>query len=293
MATDQKLSFFSEDELEYDSEWFGSGCRCPDAYLEQFKNMDTRLLQQPYYRNEDTDFVKWAVTYMTPQYTIGWFKHEIMWNQTRGMVAYFKNNEQATYLQMRCLHDGYDYCSGILDVEGIRDHLLLGVQFLTNGGDTHPSLDRIQGRIEASDFRLRMEFGGVLEDVSIVAKGRTAQVIINGLPLRFECLYAAFEEAPVVGSKEQRHWSWEVTNQGESIGLDMVIYAGQRKTIDFLALNKAAFLFSLACGQLVEEMPQIKIVEEVAYVRAQATTHTDANSHELTIPLQPHSRHPI
>jgi hypothetical protein len=98
--------FFSNDELEYDAEWYGSGSRCPEKYLDLFTRTDERILQQPYYRNEETGYVKWAETYMTPQYAIGVFREEIMWNQTRGMVAYFDNGGQATYLQCAaCMMD--------------------------------------------------------------------------------------------------------------------------------------------------------------------------------------------
>ncbi|WP_438350245.1 hypothetical protein ACP8HI_06175 [Paenibacillus sp. FA6] len=299
MATDNKLSFFSDDELEYDAEWFGTGSRCPDTYIDLFMTeVDTKVLEQAYYRNEDTGFVKWAETHMTPRYTIGMFRDEIMWNQTRGLVAYFENNGSSTYLQMRCLHDGYDYCSGVLSVTAEHGHLLLGVRFLTNGGDTHPMLDRIQGSIEASDFRLRMEFGGLLDDVSIETEGTKAQVVINGLPLRFDSIYAAFEEGMAADSaeKEQQGWSWEVSKQGqgESVGLDLVIYAGQRKVIDFHTLKKSAFLISLAIGEVVERLPLITVVEEAGHVIAQVTTcNQNGSPHELSIPLQPNDHHPV
>lgn len=294
LATDNKLVFFSDDELEYDAEWYGSGSRCPDTCLELFIRTDTRVLMQPYYRNEETGFVKWAETYMTAQYAIGLFREEIMWNQTRGLVAYFENSGEAAYLQMRCLHDGYDYCSAVLSVAAEHGHLLLGVRFLTNGGDTHPNLDRIQGSMEASDFRLRMEFGGCLDHVSVEAEGTKAQVIINGLPVRFESLYAAFEEASAEVTGQKRGWDWEVTKQGESYGLDLVIYAGQRKTIDFGALNKAAFLISLAIGDAAEELPPIVIEEEEGHVTARVEADgVNSSSREVSIPLKPSDKHPL
>lgn len=293
IATDNRLVFFTDDGLEYDAEWYGSGSRCPDKYLDLFMRTDTRALEQPYYRNEETGFEKWAETYITQQYVIGMFRDEIMWNQTRGLVAYFENSGQAAYLQMRCLHDGYDYCSAVLSVKAEQGHLLLGVRFLTNGGDTHPNLDRIQGRVEASDFRLRMEFGGCLDRVSVETDSTKAQVNINGIPLRFDSLYAAFEEAaPEDGIKQG--WDWVVTKQGNVYGLDLVIYEGQRKTIDFHVLNKAAFLFSLAIGDAVENQPQIVVEEEAGQVTARVTADdSDGSLRELTIPLKPNDIHPI
>jgi hypothetical protein len=294
IATDNKLLFFSNDELEYDAEWYGSGSRCPEKYLELFTRTDERILQQPYYRNEETGFVKWAETYITPQYAIGVFREEIMWNQTRGMVAYFDNGGQATYLQMRCLHDGYDYCSAVLSAAADSSQLLLGVRFLTNGGDTHPNLDRIQGSIEASDFRLRMEFGGCLERVSVEAERSEAQVLIDGLPLRFESLFAAFDVATSTGSEQKHRQDWEVAKQGNIYCLDLVIYAGERKTIDFQTLNRAAFLFSLAIGEEVEKRPLILVEEETDQVTARiATVSADGSRYRISIPLKPNDKLPV
>ncbi|MFD0618324.1 hypothetical protein ACFQZR_12705 [Paenibacillus sp. GCM10027629] len=296
ITTDNRLHFFSDDDLEYDAEWYGSGCRCPDAYLNLFmSSANTKVLEQPYYRNEDTGFVKWAKTRMTPRYTIGFFKNEIMWNQTRGLVAYFENNGAATYLQMRCLHEGYDYCSGVLNVAEEEGHLLLGVRFLTNGGDTHPGLDRIEGCIEASDFRLRMEFGGCLDGVRIVAEGARAEVEINGLPLRVDNVYAAFDELLAMDSGgEQRGWNWEVTALEQRIGLDFVIYSGGRRTIDFHALNRAAFLFSLAIGEVVENLPDISVIEEAGFVTARVETNRwNRLPHEISIAVKPNDIHPV
>jgi hypothetical protein len=293
IATDDQLFFFNDDELEYDVEWFGSGCQCPEAYLDLFTSVDHVILEQPYYRNEDTGFVKWAKTTITPRYTIGMFNNEIMWNQTRGLVAYFENNGSATYLQMRCLHDEYDYCSGVLNVSEAGGHLLLGVRFLTNGGDTHPGLDRIEGSIEASDFRIRMEFGGCLDGVNVKMKEGKAEVEIDGLPLRIDNVYAAFDLVSATES-EQPYWGWEVIVKEEYVGLDFVIYSGERRTIDFDALNKAAFLFSLAVGEVVEQMPNVLVVEEAGQVTAHvATGDLKQLPHGVTISLKPNEIHPI
>lgn len=290
ITTDNRLSFFSKSELEYDAEWYGSGCQCPEAYWDLFMNVDTSVLEQPYYRNEDTGFVKWAKTTMTPRYTIGMFKDEIMWNQTRGLVAYFENNASTTYLQMRCLHEGYDYCSAVLSVTEEAGHLLLGVRFLTNGGDTHPGLDRIDGSIEATDLRIRLEFGGCLDGVSVTTKKANAEVEIDGIPLHVDNVYAAFDMG--LDSEQQR--GWEVNIKEESVGLDLVIYTGERRTIDFHKLNRAAFLFSLAIGEAVENLPEVRVVEEANHVTAQViTSQLNHMPHEISVSLRPNDIHPV
>lgn len=302
MGTGNKLAFFTPEELVYDPEWYDVGIRCPDRYMELFEREEERTLKQLYYRNEETGFVKWAQTHLTPRYAVGLFGHEIMWNQTRGMVAYFDNGGLPTYLHMRCLHDGYDYCSAVLTTAWHEGHLLLGVSFLTDGGDTHPNLDRIQGAIDASDFRLRMEFGGSLDGVDFEQAGSVTHVLIDGLPLRFESIYAAFEgegaPSPSCGHRSSSPgtagWGWEVTRQQERVGLDLVIYAGERERIDFKALDKAAFLFSVVMGGEPAKKPLLLSAREeegLVTVRAADTGAKEEGAH-LSVSLKPSDKHP-
>jgi hypothetical protein len=111
-----------------------------------------------------------------------------------------------------------------------------------------------------------MEFGGCLERISVEAERSEAQVLIDGLPLRFESLFAAFDEATSTDSELKHRWDWEVAKQGDIYCLDLVIYAGERKTIDFQTLNRAAFIFSLAIGEEVEKLPLILVEEETDQV---------------------------
>jgi hypothetical protein len=152
-------------------------------------------------------------------------------------------------------------------------------------------LDRIQGKVEAEDFRLRMELGGCMDRVSVDTNGAEAQVVINGLTLRFDSLYAAFG---VNSSDVMRDWEWEVNKSDNSYGLDLTIYGGRRQTIDFQALDKAAFLISLAIGEAAEKVEQIAVVEEAEQVTAQVIAEQASGlQHQLSIPLKPNDNHPI
>lgn len=354
-ASGNRLLLLAEDELEYSAEWYGIGCECPEPYLDMFVRPEERVVETTYYRNAETGYVKRAVTQIAPRYAVGTFSEEIMWNQTRGMVAYFANGNEPVYLQMRCLHDGYDYSSAVLSASAERDFWLLGARFVTNGGDTHPNLDRIDGSIRAADLRFRFEFGGALDGVGFETSGRIAHATVDGLKLRFEILYAAFGEkdasirhAATAGedvsagrdakdrkvasawrdakdgqdavgggdvsdgkdaaarvnpekSRERKDWRWEIVREGGTCGLDLVIHAGERRTIDFRALGKAAFLFSFAIGGKAERPPTVMVTEEgngsrVTARRVPGETAGEASrglSPEATLPLAPSDRLPL
>lgn len=253
IATNNEIIFPFEKEQPYDAEWYGSGIRCPHKYLPFFTGSEERLLHQLYSRNVNSGLEKWATTYITPSYSIGVSSEEIMWNQTRPLLVYFDNGGQAAYLKLRVLHDGYDYCSAVLNSRVERNLVLFGIRFLTNGGDTHPSLDQISGSIEASDFRIRVEVGGCLDRVSSEAEGERAEASIGGLLARLRILFAAFAAEPDRNEREGGRWEWELTRNSDIICFDLVLHAGELRTLDFNAMSKAAFLFSLVIGAAESE----------------------------------------
>lgn len=288
IATVNKVVFSFEKEQPYDAEWYGSGIHCPQQYLPFFTQPEERTLSQLYSRNIKTGQEKWATTFMTSDYAIGVSSEEIMWNQTRPLLIYFDNGGEAAYLNLRVLHDGYDYCSAILNSKTERNRLLFGIRFLTDGGDTHPSLDKISGSIEASDFRIRVEVGGFLEYVYAEADGARAHLTIGGHTVELRTLFAAFEHALASDDDRSRGWKWEVTKKCESICFDIVLYSGERRRLDFDSMGKAAFLFSLVIDKIESEI----VVEEgedavLARFVGKPLLSENGASTELSIPLKP------
>lgn len=136
--------------------------------------------------------------------------------------------------------------------------MLFGIRFLTDGGDTHPSLDKISGSIEASDFRIRVELGGFLDHVYAEADGARAHLTIGGHTVQLLTLFTAFELAPGNDDGRSRGWTWEVTKKNDLICFDLVLYSGERRKLDFDSMSKAAFLFSLVIDKIESEI----VVEE-------------------------------
>lgn len=123
-------------------------------------------------------------------------------------------------------------------------------------GDTHPSLDKMDGSIEASDFRLRLEIGGCLERISAQTDQDGAEVRIHNTPVRLHSWHTAFGNTL---PDEAAPWKWEINRVEGVMGIDLVIYAGQRKTIEFRNMSSAAFLFSLIFGHREEDfVPEIE-----------------------------------
>jgi hypothetical protein len=256
LATNGKLMFFPWETLPYQEEWYESGFYCPEPFVESFLTSKEKEIRQLYAVNATNHTEHWATTYMTAQYSVGSHSREVMWNQKRPLLVYSDNGGQATYVQLRCLHDGYDYCSAVFNGKQNRQHVLFGIEFITNGGDTHPSLDKTGGVIEASDLRLRMEIGGCLDQVVGESSDSGAVISIGKLDMLLRTWYAAFTEdgvphAPMI---------WEIHEDGRTFNVDLIIYSGERRSIDFRLMQEAAFLFSFVMDS--DETPPAPMIEQ-------------------------------
>lgn len=203
---------------------------------------------------------KWAVTYMTPQWSMGSFTHSDLWNQRRPLLIYANNNGQPSYLRLRCLHDGYDYCSARFQSLQEAGHVLFGIDFMTDGGDTHPNLDRTGGVIAASDLRLRLEVGGALEGVTAGLTEEGAVISIGGTEFGLTTWFAVFSGP----ADAENRLAWEIHRTDSRINIDMILCAGPRRTLNFTSMQQAALVYSLAAGEegRLNSAPLLELTDE-------------------------------
>ncbi|AIQ55773.1 hypothetical protein PBOR_01410 [Paenibacillus borealis] len=249
LATGGAVRFFPWEELPYEEEWYKSGIHCPPAYLEGFTVPEKKEIRQLLQGDGQDGSGKWAVTYLTPAVSIGSFTHSDLWNQRRPLLIYADNHGQPAYIRLRCLHDGYDYCSARFKSLQEAGHLLFGVDFITDGGDTHPNLDRTGGIIEAADLRLRLEVGGCLNGITAGPTDEGASIVVGGTEFILTTWFAAFSGH----GGAVRSWAWEIDRAEDIINIDMILYTGPRKSIDFTSLQQAALVFSLEVQPEEEE----------------------------------------
>ena len=117
--------------------------------------------------------------------------------------------------------------------------VLAGVNFATDYGDTHPSLDKVQNAtIKARDLRLRLELFNMPGDgpLPALALDEVNTLDLGTIGMDLVVPMAVFDDYPARG---------EVSRQGDHWYLDVVLYQGEEQAIHFGDIKEAAILLAL------------------------------------------------
>ncbi|MEW6237069.1 MAG: hypothetical protein AB1656_16920 [Candidatus Omnitrophota bacterium] len=236
-ATGNQRLISKENPLPLGLDYYRLPIHCPQESIAYYAKLD-----EP--RNVIETFAKGktpviGMTYLHHQFAFGSVNHGDFWNQRRPFLAYWGTGEKPAYLQLRFLHDGYDFCSAIPFTAQKKGAALTTVLLATNYGDAHPSLDKVKnGTIKAKDLRLRFEFGAEIGELSlpasidpqkeIVAADRNIRIIIKPLSGRF-------------GDEDFR---WETGGNGEKRWIDAVAWSGEERNVDLSRLGEAHLTFA-------------------------------------------------
>ena len=183
-----------------------------------------------------------GTTYLDPRYALGTVNHGDLWNQRHALLAYFGTAAAPGYLRLRFLKNNYDFTSAIFH-SAQRGGLVVGaVNFITNGGDTHISLDRVKGaKIRASDLRLRFELGGPAGKDARIATEPDGMATLTAGEFAFHLTFARAQFGPADGHLTTGH-------AVDRAWLDVEFYHGEEKEFDLAALDEALVSFALSVG---------------------------------------------
>ena len=188
-----------------------------------------------------------GTTYLHPQFALGSVNRGDLWNQRRPLLLHFGSAARPGYVQLRFLKDNYDFSSALF-TGAQREGLVLGtVHLITDGGDTHISLDKVKaGKIRARDLRIRFEVGGpAAPQVQVDAQGITTpdlNIAITFARARFD----GREAVITPGGDQNTRW------------LDAVFYSGPEREFDLAAVDEAFAAFAISVGAPTEPVLQLE-----------------------------------
>ncbi|MBE6767870.1 MAG: hypothetical protein E7549_03040 [Ruminococcaceae bacterium] len=230
-ALDHKVRLVKDYDAMVNGCDYDGNLRCPPKFIPYFtEDCGERVLDQTFAHNQ------MAYTYMNDTFTLGTLHIENLWNQHRDVLGYFGTVDAPFAFCLKCTHDGWDYCSGVAGSVQDKGRVLSVVGFMTNGGDTHINLDMVKdAKIAAEDFRVQWEFYGDIERLDVTEDSGVFTVTEreSGFAVTVGFPFAVFGDHPV---------RFEVTRNGNCLGVAAVLYHGERTTIEFGNMEKAALV---------------------------------------------------
>jgi hypothetical protein len=137
------------------------GLPVPSEFANGFERLpDKRVtIAQRAFRREPESDSTLLTTFLTPEYCVGSVNHDTFWDQRHVLKAYWMGpDDLPAMLRVRFLHDGQDFATGIIRSAQRENRVLAAINWATDRGDFHPTLDRPEGGVfTAKDFRVRFE----------------------------------------------------------------------------------------------------------------------------------------
>ena len=241
-ATNNKINFLPDSKAYESLDAHRIGAECPQVFFRYFTDLpEPRLEIETFTRSSPKKHDIIGTTYLHPDYTLGSINIGDLWNQRRPLLAYWNSGSGPLAMRLQCLHDGYDYSSATTFAVQDESDILGAVVFATDRGDTHISLDRLKNAtIKAKDLRLRLLFEGNIADLKIPDKvqlNQSMKISSGQVSCEFHIARVIFGGYPV---------KTETGRDGSSAWLDVILYQGDQKDINFAEIPEAVIIFALS-----------------------------------------------
>jgi len=250
--------------------------KIPSSLLSFFQMLVYPRIESDLFESEEPNIT--GTSYMTDVYAFSTANRSSLWNQRRPFLVYWGTIENPYYLQVRFLHDMYDFSSACFYSEQKLNSLLAAINFITNGGDKHISIDRIKdGKFLAKDLRLRFEFGNC-NDPELLnlpkVKDELFSVLMNNMQFNFQLYSSVFDK---------NEGLWERGGDENNSWIDYVIYSGAEKEIDLTVIDKAILGFTFSVGTESDKFPD----EEPSVILNDNMMEVSWNEMNMVVPVKP------
>jgi hypothetical protein len=228
--------------------------RCPRSLESFFTRLEEPRQFEEIFSRERVPLI--GTTYLEPTFTLGTINSGDFWNQRRSLVAYWGTAKNPGYMHLRFLHDGFDFAAAKFYSVQQQGTVLGGVSFATDGGDRHPSLDKIKAAtIRAKDLRARFEFGGASSKLrsEVAPSAGLARINLDAVQLQIVLGRTLF-------AGNSGHW--EAGHDENTAWLDLVLYSGELKTFDLPKCSPAVLGFAVQLATKVQ--PDLQLTSLVS-----------------------------
>jgi len=217
----------------------------PRMEIDTFIRGGQKIELNPLVSYQENDRGVWIETkevigksYFTKDFVLSSANQSCLWNQRRPLIAYWGTGQKPVSMQIRFLHDMYDYAAANIFCDQDSTNVLGAINFTTNGGDKHVTIDVIKdATIKATDLRLRFEFTGDLSSINFASTNQQRRLVQGSsgkVNFRIELPVVKFEDfkgSLTTGGDDKSKW------------IDFVIYSGAEKEFNFEKIQEAIIGF--------------------------------------------------
>jgi hypothetical protein len=219
-----------------------------------------------------------GTTYLTEKFALSTANRSSLWNQRRPFLVYWGNVEEPKYLQVRFLHDDYDFSSATFHSQQHENNVLAGINFILNGGDKHISIDRIKdGKFKAKDLRIRFEFGNVTSPDALNIPSSENE------PFSMSIDNLNFDVQMYVGEFEGMKGYWEKGGNDKASWIDFVFYSGAEKDFDLTNIIKAVSGFTFS----IDTADKSRVIEKAIVSEKEGLMDVTWKGLKIHVPVKP------
>ncbi len=227
----------SEKRISFDTMFYHQPC--PAHLLPLFEPVEERVVDEVFYKknnfrpegyeyctisNYDCPDLR-AYSYMTKDYSMGSFDVIDCWNQRRSSMVIW-GKEDPSYIRIRAINNGYDFCSGMVYTDQYKNRMLSQLGFVNDRGDFHFNLDPIlDGTIKTKELYFKIEFGG--KEVSVTRDGNVFTYESQGVHVAVDIRKWKYDgqEAEIIFNQEDKC-------------IELMCYRGEEKELNLTALKE-------------------------------------------------------
>ncbi len=240
VGTNRTIDRIDPEVIEYDPLWYATDFSCPPTLRSLFAEHATRGIDDHY--GDAADRPLTARTYLTDTYAIGTFDRSSCWNQRRAVVGYAASADGAVAIRVRMLKDGYDLAAAQTTAAQCHNRALVGFNIATDGGDTHISLDGIDGSLDCADLRVRLELEGATTAVLLPTATEAAVGNRYSIELGETTVSCLVPAARFAG----REITTSVVREQDVEAVDYVLYEGEKRQFELDDIGEAALGLAIA-----------------------------------------------
>lgn len=255
---------------------YSSFTKCPLEYRMHFtKNNPNHFRQKQVSKGANYQFFilsHIASNYLQPEYALGSFSRCEFWKRHTPLIGFIKSNDKKEpyEFRLRVLCDGQDFSSA--ELNSIQDNgLILGhIFFNTNRGNLHTNLDDTFGKISASDFRIRFEIKGDINNLDIKTDTKSLSLSCNDTTVIYTIPYAQYSNIPI---------KFAIDKSDTHLFFDTILDITANQEINFLEMEEAILQFALLISSSNKKIDKIKNTFE----NGKIITTIKQNNKELSI----------